>query len=82
MTRAQMADRRAAWMAQAQATAVELKPALAGRLDWQTAEYLYRQRFSAKDAGRRLAGLPDHPRHACQMPGHVTGTCPACQAVR
>lgn len=79
MTKAQMADRKARWMAEVEDRTVELRPDLRGKMDWFTAQHLYRQRMTARDAARRLAGLPDLPSHTCHYPGSSPTACPACR---
>jgi hypothetical protein len=82
MTKAQAAQRQQRWMAMVEARAIELRPDMRGKIDWSTAVYLYTQKMTAHDAARRLAGLPDLPRHSCHTPGANPAACPACAEAR
>ena len=49
-------QRRAAWMAEVEAQVVSLNPALAGRLDWDTATYLFNEGRTVAQAVEFLKG--------------------------
>jgi len=48
--------RREKWLAQVEDNAVRMKPELAGRIDWDTAIYLFNQNLGPVEAATILAG--------------------------
>lgn len=55
--RAIAARMQAEWLAAVSDRAVEINPAVAGKLDWSTAHHLYNQGTKIEDAAARLAEI-------------------------
>jgi hypothetical protein len=52
---------KSAWLSAFERHVLAAKPEMAGKIDWDTATYLYNQRYTAGDAANKVTGLTPEP---------------------